>query len=118
MKLTLTVPMDKIRQHGSIEFEMVFHVASRKFEEVRMFSCETREHLGKAHFTVEQPRGRGASSDAVGRVNNPRAAAMSSAAAAGHRGRSVAVAKAPFAARGAAGRGAAAAPASVAKNVP
>ena len=53
MKLTLTVPMDKIRQLGSIEFEMVFHVANRKWEEVRMVNSETRELLGNAHFTAE-----------------------------------------------------------------
>ena len=51
-KLELSIPMDKLREHGSLEFEMVFHVPTEQFEIVRILKAENREFLENAKFTV------------------------------------------------------------------
>ena len=48
--LDLTVPFDKLKEAGSIEFEIVYHVANGVFEVVRMLKGREREHLGDAEF--------------------------------------------------------------------
>lgn len=50
--LDLTVPMDQLREHKSIEFEMVFHVPTARFEAVKMLAGEDRVHIGDATFVA------------------------------------------------------------------
>lgn len=44
--------MDKLREHKSVEFEMVFHVPTGKFEVVRMLAGAERAHIGDANFVT------------------------------------------------------------------
>ena len=50
--------MDKLREHKSIEFEMVYHVPTGKFEVVRMLTGEERAHIGDATFVPRPAPGR------------------------------------------------------------
>ena len=50
--LEITAPMDKLREHKSVEFEMVFHVPTGKFEVVRMLAGAERAHIGDANFVI------------------------------------------------------------------
>ena len=48
--LDITVPFDKLKEAGSIEFEMVYHVGNSVFEVVRMLKGAEREYVGDAKF--------------------------------------------------------------------
>ena len=66
--LTLTVPMDKLKAQGALEFNMVYHVGRQQFEKVEIIDSESRDVLGKAKYQVQASRraaaARGGSSDA------------------------------------------------------
>ena len=65
--LTLTVPMDKLKAKGALEFNMVYHVDRQQFEYVEIIDFESKAVLGKAKYEVQAsrqvPTGRGGSSD-------------------------------------------------------
>ena len=50
--LTLKIPMDALRSAGALEFDMIYHVASGRFERVAMLNSATREDLGAAQFST------------------------------------------------------------------
>ena len=52
-ELNLKVPMALITEHKAIEFEMLYHVASKTFREVKMHQSDTRADLGTAQFTTQ-----------------------------------------------------------------
>jgi len=51
--------MDKLREQNSLEFHMVYHVPSEKFEHVEILKCDDdgegndREVIGQAKFTTQ-----------------------------------------------------------------
>ena len=51
-QLNLKVPFDVLCDHGSVEFNMVYHVPSGRFEKVEMINYDTREVIGLAEFTT------------------------------------------------------------------
>ena len=59
--LDITVPFDKLKEAGAIEFEIIYHVANGVFEVVRMLKGEEREHLGDAEFAPIRTASRGSS---------------------------------------------------------
>lgn len=55
--LNLKVPMELLRDLGSVEFNMVYHVGDRRFEKVEMLASQTREVVGLAEFTTSDIAG-------------------------------------------------------------
>lgn len=56
-KLTLKVPMDKLKSEKALEFDMIFHVKEVKFQQVKIVNSESRAELGTASYTtVAAPR--------------------------------------------------------------
>ena len=49
----LTIQTQQLIEHKSIEFEIVYHVETSKFEVVRMHAGENRVHIGDAEFSVK-----------------------------------------------------------------
>ena len=54
--MKLKIPMDAMNELKAIEFNMVYHVASGKFEKVEMLHAETKDVLGLAEFSTVQVR--------------------------------------------------------------
>ena len=50
--------MELLRNKGSIEFNMVYHVGERRFEKVEIIDSESREILGNAQFEIAERAGR------------------------------------------------------------
>ena len=46
--------MDKLVEHGAIEFEMIYNVPNQAFEVVKMHKCSDRSDLGEANFTAAE----------------------------------------------------------------
>ena len=55
--LNLKVPMELLRNQGSIEFNMVYHVGERRFEKVEILASQTREVVGPAEFSTSDIAG-------------------------------------------------------------
>ena len=87
--LTLKVPMDVLRSEGALEFDMVYHVASGRFERVAMLNSATRADLGAAQFATvaaAQPQAQRGGSPAARPTPASRAPAPTKSAA--NRGKS------------------------------
>ena len=54
--LTLTVPMDKLKAKGALEFNMVYHVDRQQFAYVEIIDFESKAVLGKAKYEVQASR--------------------------------------------------------------
>lgn len=51
--LTLTVPMNELKTHSELEYNMIYHVANKRFEQVEVIKSDaSREKLGTAQFTT------------------------------------------------------------------
>ena len=55
--LNVKVPMELLRNVGSVEFNMVYHVGERRFEQVEILTSQTRELVGQAEFSTSDIAG-------------------------------------------------------------
>ena len=49
--------MELLRNVGSVEFNMVYHVGERRFEQVEILTSQTRELVGQAEFSTSDIAG-------------------------------------------------------------
>ena len=92
--------MNKLKETGSLEFNMIYHVPNGVFEAVEITNAETKESLGKATFSTQSGNARARGGSPPARPT-PAAARPAPAAArnnvinktAANRGKSVAVSK-------------------------